>query len=368
MKNLHRIVAILSQVIFLIASSSATFGRSPKIQPHLLLIEPNAVSRLTRTKDRYDRRVLERFSRIGGLDYHLRLGSIYWTDLGTGRILSRPLWTTSFTIDTLIELDPRSWRCQALAVDYVGDNLYVLDSKAFKVHVFDLKNSSKHATIYEGKMNKPMDIALDPTAGLVFIADGTRILRMNMDGKSVKPIVEHKRYNIKSVNVDQIAKRLYWSEKNYHSIKSARYDGSDMIVVLANGPDARLPFVVDTAKRAGSYVNVVVSKQRSASPYFLGPASLAVHGSQMFVYDDTLHRIIALTIDERNGQADPSSFRVIYDRIIVSAMRYVHTEGINETTIADPCQGNECPDMCLNAGMSHQTESLKHACVPLSDE
>lgn len=63
---------------------------------------------------------------------------------------------------------PGTWSPVALAVDWVGDKIYVADSVGQKVDVFEW-NGRFHAIVLSSNLTSPADIALDPTAGSVLI-------------------------------------------------------------------------------------------------------------------------------------------------------------------------------------------------------
>ena len=52
----------------------------------------------------------------------------------------------------------------ALAVDWIGDKLYVADAIGQKVDVFEL-DGRWHAIVLGSNLSSPADIALDPTVG-----------------------------------------------------------------------------------------------------------------------------------------------------------------------------------------------------------
>lgn len=69
---------------------------------------------------------------------------------------------------------PGTWSPVALAVDWVGDKLYVADGVGQKIDVFEL-DGRWHAIVLGSNLSSPADIALDPTVGLMFIADNNQV-------------------------------------------------------------------------------------------------------------------------------------------------------------------------------------------------
>ncbi len=54
----------------------------------------------------------------------------------------------------------------AIAVDWIGDKLYVVDSLGQKIDVFEL-DGRYHAIVMGSNLTNPTDIALDPRMGYV---------------------------------------------------------------------------------------------------------------------------------------------------------------------------------------------------------
>jgi len=56
----------------------------------------------------------------------------------------------------------------------VGDKLYVADAVGQKIDVFEL-TGAWHAIVLGSNLTSPSDIALDPTVGIMFIADNSQV-------------------------------------------------------------------------------------------------------------------------------------------------------------------------------------------------
>lgn len=61
---------------------------------------------------------------------------------------------------------PGSLTPGALAVDWVGDKLYVVDILGQKIDVFEIL-APYHAIVLSNNITEPQDIGLDPTKGFV---------------------------------------------------------------------------------------------------------------------------------------------------------------------------------------------------------
>ena len=56
------------------------------------------------------------------------------------------------------------WSPVALAVDWIGDKLYVADAMGQKIDIFEFDGMS-HVIVLSQNISTPYDIALDPTQG-----------------------------------------------------------------------------------------------------------------------------------------------------------------------------------------------------------
>lgn len=123
----------------------------------------------------------------------------------------------------------------ALAVDWVGDKLYVVDAIGLKIDVFEL-HGRWHAVALGSNLTNPADIALDPSIGYMFIADSSQILRANMDGTNPHAIVAEAAYKAVGVTVDIIAKRVFWCDSLLDYIETVDYNGARRFLVIRGQP------------------------------------------------------------------------------------------------------------------------------------
>ncbi|XP_071451711.1 low-density lipoprotein receptor-related protein 2 [Hetaerina americana] len=180
---------------------------------------------------------------VSGLDYHAARGLLFWSDTKTKRVYSQmlPTETSSSRTDMSTTLTSKVvdvgvpagtwWSPVALAVDWVGDKLYVADSLGEKIDVLEL-DGRWHAIVLGTNLSSPADIALDPTVGFMFIADSSQVLRANMDGTDDKAIVSEAAYKASGVTVDIIARRVFWCDSLLDYIETVDYDGNNRILVL----------------------------------------------------------------------------------------------------------------------------------------
>lgn len=195
----------------------------------LLLAQDRAVWRLSATGE--DRRIIANTTGASGVDYLYSRNLLFWSDVKTRKVHSESLNPGS---DTPAKVDismAGSWGPVAIAIDWIGDKLYVADSIVQKVDVFEL-DGRYHGIVVGSNLTSPADIALDPTRGLMFIADSKQVLRTNMDGTNAFPVVSEAAYKVSGVAVDIIAKRIYWCDSLLDYIETADYRGHNRIMIL----------------------------------------------------------------------------------------------------------------------------------------
>lgn len=117
-----------------------------------------------------------------------------------------------------------TWSPVSIAVDWVGDKLYVADSVGQKIDVFEL-DGRNHAIVLGHNLTNPSDLALDPTVGLMFVADSTRLVRATMSGTDVRALVTEAVYRASGLTLDLVTKRVFWCDSLLDYIETVDYDG-----------------------------------------------------------------------------------------------------------------------------------------------
>lgn len=184
----------------------------------------------------------------GGLDYHFRRGMLFWSDLETRKIYSAPLDSTLDEKSSRVSRSssssdfsvPTAWLPVAIAVDWIGDKLFVADALGQKIDVFEL-DGRWHAIVISNNMSEPTDLALDPTQGLMFVSENSRIFRANMDGSKMKDLVTDAIYKASGLSVDIATKRIFWCDSLLDYIETVDYEGRNRFLVVrgaANVPAA----------------------------------------------------------------------------------------------------------------------------------
>ncbi|XP_044762088.1 low-density lipoprotein receptor-related protein 2 [Coccinella septempunctata] len=256
-----------------------------------------------------------------GLDYHFDENILFWSDVKTKRIHSQQLRETGTSIVHVSDVDitlPSFWMPVALAVDWVGDKLYVVDAIGLKIDVFEL-HGRWHAVALGSNLTNPADIALDPSIGYMFIADSSQILRANMDGTNPRAIVAEAAYKAVGVTVDIITKRVFWCDSLLDYIETVDYNGERRFLVIRGQP---VP----------------------------SPARLTLFENRIYWTDGTKQGI--MSVDKYGGTSSIQPFFKTKDVRDPKAVKAVHP--LVQPFITSPCGHTNgfCQHMCIvtNAG------------------
>ncbi|KAF5276464.1 hypothetical protein FQA39_LY06533 [Lamprigera yunnana] len=271
-----------------------------------------------------DVKIIANTTGASGLDFHYKKNLLFWSDVKTRKIHSQQLKDPVIGLSMVHELDimsPGTWFPVAMAVDWVGDKLYVVDSIGQKVDVFEL-TGRWHAIVVGANLTNPADIALDPLIGFMFIADSSQILRSNMDGTQTYALVTEAVYKATGITVDIIAKRVYWCDSLLDYIETIDYEGQSRHLVV----------------RGQSVPN---------------PSRLAVFENRIYWTDGTKQGIMSL--DKFESSNSIQSIYRMQDIRDPRALKVVH--GLTQPTVTNPCGNNNggCQHMCIithiNAGL-----------------
>ena len=125
---------------------------------------------------------------------------------------------------------------EGLTVDWIGDNLYWIQSSLDQIEVAKIYGSFRQTLIAES-MERPRALALDPLEALLFWTDwdpngSPRIESCSMDSKEEnrKTVFRVSKYGgawPNGLTMDYLAKRIYWTDARSDSIHTTLYDGSE---------------------------------------------------------------------------------------------------------------------------------------------
>lgn len=181
---------------------------------------------------------------------------VFWTDVMDDKIYRGYIIMNSLTnIEVVVQTGLAT--AEGLAVDWIGKNLYWVESNLDQIEVARL-NGSFRCTLIAGQMVSPRAIALDPRFGLIFWTDWDselpRIERAYMDGKGRRIIHRVDQTNGAWPNglvLDYDLQRVYWIDARSDSLNTISYDGLDFHEVLRGNEYLTHPFAVSLF---GNYV------------------------------------------------------------------------------------------------------------------
>ncbi|KAI5629968.1 low-density lipoprotein receptor-related protein 1B isoform X1 [Silurus asotus] len=102
----------------------------------------------------------------------------------------------------------------ALAVDWIGKNLYWCDAERKTVEVAKANGLYPTILLSSGLQN-PSSLTLDPLTGYVFWIDcceHAHIGRMGMDGSHPRVIVDTDTHAPSALTIDYVNSRIYWAD------------------------------------------------------------------------------------------------------------------------------------------------------------
>lgn len=140
---------------------------------------------------------------------------------------------------------------EGLAVDWIGENLYWVESNLDQIEVARL-NGSFRRTLVAGDMESPRAVALDPRDGFLFWTDwdnfAPRIERCSLAGLDRTIVVRVDQITDgawpNGLTLDYDTRRIYWIDARSDSIHTTKYDGSDPHEVMRNHEMLSHPFAI----------------------------------------------------------------------------------------------------------------------------
>lgn len=274
-------------------------------------------------------KVLANATAAAGVAFHYARNTLYWSDIKTRKVQSLPLDALNSAVAPLDQTLPGTWAPVALAVDWVGDKIYVADLVGQKIDVFEL-SGHWHAVVLGSNLTSPADLALDPTAGLMFVADGGQVLRAHMDGTHARSIVSEAAYKASGVTVDIIGKRVFWCDSLLDYIESVDYEGAQRVMVLRG---QNVP----------------------------SPSRLALFENRIYWTDATKKGI--MSVDKFEG---PSSIQVTYKaKDIHEPKGIIAVHALSQPHVSNPCGNNNggCNHMCIVTAVKGAPTGLGFRCA-----
>lgn len=184
--------------------------------------------------NRHPRTIIGGLKNTIGLDflYHNNETYIFWADVIEERIYRGALINGVVpNVDVIVQTGLAT--AEGLAVDWVGLNIYWVESSLDHIEVASI-NGSFRRTLIAGSMESPRAISLDPRYGIMFWTDwdkrSPRIEKATMSGENREILVHIKNLQggwPNGLTLDYDALRVYWIDANSDSIHSVDYEGNN---------------------------------------------------------------------------------------------------------------------------------------------
>ncbi|XP_028967382.1 low-density lipoprotein receptor-related protein 2 [Galendromus occidentalis] len=189
-------------------------------------------------------------SNIFGVDFDPVQKFVYWVDVDAKTIKRAFIPDLSVEPEKLGSQYPQDLEISdlkiptALAVDWLGRNLYILDFQTFtdrppKGRLLVTKLDGRYRrTLHDTDIEMPTSVAVDPEAGVLFWSDAGKNPKIEtswLDGSRRQTILSSKNRVISpgGLVIDYVSgdRRLYWVDPKLSTIESARPDGSGRLVI-----------------------------------------------------------------------------------------------------------------------------------------
>ncbi|XP_040532597.1 low-density lipoprotein receptor-related protein 2 isoform X11 [Gallus gallus] len=127
-----------------------------------------------------------------------------------------------------------------LAVDWVNNKLYVVETSVNRIDMVNLDGTNRVTLIAEN-LGNPRGIALDPAVGYLFFSDwdslsgDPKVERAFMDGTNRQDLIKTKLGWPAGITLDIVSKRLYWVDSRFDYIETVTYDGLQRRTIAHGG-------------------------------------------------------------------------------------------------------------------------------------
>ncbi|KAK9680220.1 Low-density lipoprotein receptor domain class A [Popillia japonica] len=278
--------------------------------------------------DEYD--VISREKRIEALDYNVKTQMIFWAD-SYDKTIKRSYMINALngSVKTGYAQDLNmkgNSKPTALALDWVGDNLYwtEIDRAGSKpkgrVMVAKTDGRYRRAVVSVG-LESPTSLALDPERGRMFWTDAGSAPKIEvswMDGSKRKPLITDVIRHPTGLTIDYAMDHtLYWVDTKLNTIESMRHDGSQR-KVIASGTGLKQPISLDVFESALYWVTKDTGE---------------------LLRQDKFGRGIAVTV--LSNLLNPSGVKVYHDA------KY-------NTSLVNYCDKNHCSHLCVLVPTGHR--------------
>ncbi|CAF0941452.1 unnamed protein product, partial [Brachionus calyciflorus] len=171
---------------------------------------------------------------ITAFDFHNRTGRIFWADKITKSIYSS--YENGTNVIRLVSSG--TTLVEAIAVDWIGSNIYWADYGLQQIEVAKL-DGSRRRIFFNANVTNPRGLVLDPRLKhrYIFWSDWGKnpcIERANLDGSNRTVIISSKLYWPNGLAIDLIRERLYFADAHLDYIESCDYYGNKRVQIISN--------------------------------------------------------------------------------------------------------------------------------------
>ncbi|KAM3721677.1 Low-density lipoprotein receptor-related protein [Dirofilaria immitis] len=262
--------------------------------------------------------------------------------LPESRIIQISSYATNRTQITASQIPDDSY---AMAMDWIGRNMYVANKISQTIEVVRTKDMQYRATVLNNNQSptavaNPNALAVDSDRGLLFWLDrghgaiSPKVARADLDGKNALVIVSNDLTELSHLALDTVNQRLYFSESKAGRISFVTYDGQDRRYILND-----------------------VGKQ---------PRGIAFFNNRLFYADSAFDSIEVATISGDGQLSQFQHFKKNVDQLInikaISGRSAGHSH---------PCGTNNgnCEHLCIPKAFSqHQSTKTQITGIPLNEE
>ncbi|XP_078605134.1 vitellogenin receptor-like isoform X4 [Branchiostoma floridae x Branchiostoma japonicum] len=170
---------------------------------------------------------------VVALDFHWEKQMLFYSDV-TSDIIYRTYLNDTERSEVVI--DQGLHTVDGLAVDWLGDNLFWVDSGRNVIEMSRLDGAYR-STFLRNRLDKPRGIAVDPVKGYLFLSDWgsePKIERVTLDGLDRRILVGSGLRWPNGITLDFTEGELYWADAGTDSIESVDTDGANRRTVLGN--------------------------------------------------------------------------------------------------------------------------------------
>uniref|UniRef100_A0A182SX29 EGF-like domain-containing protein n=1 Tax=Anopheles maculatus TaxID=74869 RepID=A0A182SX29_9DIPT len=240
---------------------------------------------------------------------NMHTGTIFWSDMKLKKIsrLDRGMEPQEI-ITTGLDL------VEGLAYDWIGQNLYWLDSKLNTIEVAH-ENGTNRLVLVRENITQPRGMCLDPSPNAKWLfwtdwGENPRIERIGMDGTMRETIISTKIYWPNGLTLDVATQRVYFADSKLDFIDFCYYNGTGRQQVLA------------------------------ASHYLLHAHSLSLFEDTLYWTDRQLNRVLSAHKYRGTNQT------VVSHLISQPLSVHVHHPSL-QPQYESPCRKATCQHVCL---------------------